>query len=947
MSLRKSYKIHEGHQKASVSQDTPHGKENETSSVDNKVTFKENEMENVEKVDEIVRLDYKSVKTTMKQVPGELSNIKTDAPTGTVFQPVTETLTSEYKSAETSKIMEKPPDINKSKENLSLADAPPANIQATDNIMPHRSVEADKVIKNIRTSYVEAKDEIWAPEYKSVETNKVVMEKVPDISEPQRNNANIIDTPSGSVAMAIENTFLDKLEKKLIENPNTHVYLRELNSRQLIVDFKPQENVSNLKVHVTKSPTGEIQFVLFKNLSTYMRPCESCETVCEQAIDVESLILKVVRSECKLKGTPTDGRKVCDEAASSISNKRQAARKTAKMEREDIRNFIEDVILNKIPKEAKMHKCRLTDKERNSIELDKKEMEIFYDNNRGEIKLNVQGENGAKACVEANLRRTLSGNIVMDIKDMNCVGVIADSSKECPVLLKKSSSGAYMLFVGYEKPEQEPNTILKRTESGQMLIVITEPILKSLILPKPPLQELANHKLYKVSVKSASSRIIAIPAFLKMTTSGNYLLVLDKEFEKQFNDHIMNSMSDHNQCHIELQKTASDDIVINFDKQCTENTCHNKQNALLVKTSSGHLRILVNDEKYNTLSQNLIKVNSNKSSKAFEELLRHIHTLSSPGCSQSKDITERSFRKQSSESQFLDSDNSSHFDRPIKIQKTPSGQYAVVLDKNSKMAFLTDLRNYLNLNNKGHVPVRRMGSGDIMIFLDPEGQSTDLYGSSRVTPSGNVYVTMDENVLKVLSAKPSGMTELGSHHIIKKVMHPENKGVDTNCSTDLDACLCDPFCICRDLLECVDKRRRSQDTKRGYFYKTKKILPCPSKCYASCCMKNRFNRTNVTESPCECLNPSYNEQKSIHQCYYVHESLCNMNKTLSNELLVASCSSKETDNSTSLSEIFDDSVEEFPNLTSYESEENSKYDWNYLPPQLPPFLNNFKPFAVT
>lgn len=939
---RKRNKINEGHQIApKQSLDTPPGKGNLKPGVDKKVILEEKNLENVDKVDEIFASEYKGVEKTGEAIRPkivEAQNNKTTASSGVAHEMVT----SEYKSVEHSIIKKEVPKVN-------LTHTPPRNfIQAVDNIVPseYKDVETDENVKP--SGYVvQATDDILTSEYKSVEINKTA------ISEPLRNNVNITDTPSGTIAMEVESTFLDKLEKKLMENPNTHIYLRELNSGHLIVDLKPQENVSHLKIQVTKSSTGEIQFVLYKNLLTYIQPCESCESVCEQVTGVESLVLKVIRRDCKLKGTPSDSRKVCNEAQRvDISKNRQAAKKTARMEREDIRNFIEDKLFNEIPKQAKVHTCRLTDKERNSKELIKKETDIFYDNNRGKLTLNVQGANGATACVEATLTKTPSGNIAMDIKDINCVGMIPESSKECPVLLKKSPSGAYILFVGYQRHE-EPNTILKRTASGQMLIVITEPVLQSLHLPVPPLKELAQEKLYKVRVKGASSRVTALPAFLKTTASGNYILVLDKEFERQFNNHIMNSMNDHTECHIELQKTASDAIIIHFDKECTESTCHKKQNALLVKTSLGNLRILVNGEEYNNLSQNLLKVNSHRSSMAFEELLRHIHTLSLPSCSQSKNVAESSFRKQSSESQLLDSDRNSHltnFDRPIKIQKTPSGQYAVVLDKNSKKAFLIDLKNYLSVNTKGLVPVRRMGSGDIMIILDTKGQSTDLYGSLTITPSGNVYVTMDENVLKALDTTPSGMTELGSHHIIKKVKHPENKGVDTNCNTHLDACLCDSSCVCRDLLECVDKSKKSQAIKCGYLNKSRnslgRNLPCnPSKCYASCSTKNRFTRASVTEqAPCECVNPPYSDQENIQQCYYVFDSVCSAHKILSNELLVASspCS-----NNMSSSDILDDSVKEFTSLTSNESVDFSTYDWNYLPPQLPPFLGNFEPVLIS
>lgn len=915
--------MHKGCQIASQQlQYTPHDEHKVVLEVDQKVTPEKKKLENVKKVGNLLRpLEYNIVKTTVStneqpELIDKTTNKQPEMtqPLGTGSQSAHEVSTLKYKSE-----------------------------------------EAGKLIKNVPSSYdIQTRNEILTSEYKNVESKKAVIKQVPEVSEPKGNNVNIIDTPSGTIAVEVENTFLAILEKKLLENPNMHVYLRELNSGQLIIDFKPQENVSNLKVQVTKSPTGEIQFVLFKNLSKYIYPCESCEYVCEQATDVESIVLKVVRSQCKQKEFSTDTtRKVCNEAQkNSISKNRLAAKKTAKMEREDIRNFVEDILLHEIPKVRKIHTCRLTDEERNSI---RKEMEIFYESSRGKLKLNVQGANGTTACVEANLTRTLSGNIAMDIEDMNCVGVIADSSKECPVLLKKSASGAYILFVGYQRPEQEPNTVLRRTASGHMLIVITEPALTSLILPIPSFEELVQQKICRVRVKGASSRVTSLPAFLKLTSSGNYILVLDKEFEKQFNDRIINSMNDHSQCYVELQKTASDAIVINFDNECNIKKCHDKQNALLVKTPSGHLKILVNGSEYSRLTQNLRKVDSSRSSKAFEELLQHMHILSSPGCSRSKNKPEGPFKKQNSDSQLLDSDKNAHltnFDRPIKIQKTPSGQYAVVLDKNSKKAFLTDLKNYLSVNIKGLVPVRRTSPGDIIIVLDTKGQTTDLYGSLTITPSGNVYVTMDENVLKALSAPPSAMTQLGSHHIIKKVKHPENKGVDSNCTALCDGCLCDPSCICKDLLECVDKRKKSQQLKCGYSNKItnslRRNLPCnASKCYASCCIKNRFTRTNVTENfPCECVNPSFSEQRNTQQCYYMYNSGLPTHENLSNELVMSNpCS--EADKNMSSTYVLGDSLKEFNSLTSNESVDSSTYDWNYLPPQLPSFLGNFRPIVTS
>lgn len=896
--------------------------------------------EGVKKVNDNVKRKGKELAIrVIKPVP-QINNAEkhiTDTTSDNILQIEDECLILEYDTAETNKADLK----DESLENNRVADETlisedksvgRAKLSNEETKFKDFQKEYDSTINSVKVAQTGYK--ATTSEFNSMETDKVVVKIVP-------NKVNITDTPSGNVGIKVENTFLDKLEKKLTENPDTHVYLRELNPGQLIVDFEPQENVTNLKMQVTKSPGGETQFVLFRNLSPIIQPCEFCDTVCEQATSIETLQLKVIRGDCKLRGDhPDSKRKTCYNVDKDTKWKENlqspSAKKTVKLAREEMRNFVEDTLLNQIPNEI----------------------------NRGKIKLNVQGANGSFNYVETNVKRTLSGNITMDIKDMNCAGLIANSLTERPVLLKKSSSREYTLFVGGQAPEQPPNTILRRTASGDMLVVITEPVLRSIFPPMPSVEEYSQ-ELYRVSVKGASSRVTALPAILKMTSSHNYVLVLDKEFEKQFNDRIINCMKDYSECNVQLQKIASDAIVINFDNNSNENTCHSKQNAILVKTLSNHLKIFVNGQVFNTLLENIVEEDSKK---IYEQLLQKIDTLgidnvsilSIPGSSNPKKKPKSLFKKQSSDSQLLEQKKSSiltNFDRPIKIQKTASGQYAVVLDRDSKKSFLTDLKNYLSINTNGRVPIKKDESGDIIIVLDTKEQSTDLYGSLKITPSGNVYVTMDENVLKALSNKPPGMTDLGSHHIIRKVKNPENKGVATDCNDHQDAYICSLSCTCKDLLECVDKKRTSQETKQGpsSIKSIRRHIPCnPDKCYASCCTRNRYSHDNVTMKPCECVNPSYSEQINIQQCYYMYDSVCRMNEnTCANWLNELSDTSSLIDNEISSTDIVDNLTVDFnkrskaiqqSNLNvncELKSVDSSKYDWKYLPPQLPPFLRNF------
>lgn len=106
-----------------------------------------------------------------------------------------------------------------------------------------------------------------------------------------------------------------------------------------------------------------------------------------------------------------------------------------------------------------------------------------------------------------------------------------------------------------------------------------------------------SHRIHKVEVKGINFKNPGLYA-LNETRSGNYQIVLDKEYER-FNKQVIKDYE--GDCHLEyvqLMNSESGHFILNFEEN------HNKdaKKALIVKTESGNLNVLINKLNTNHLS---------------------------------------------------------------------------------------------------------------------------------------------------------------------------------------------------------------------------------------------------------------------------------------------------------------------------------------------------------
>ncbi|XP_045449968.1 uncharacterized protein LOC123658649 [Melitaea cinxia] len=125
-----------------------------------------------------------------------------------------------------------------------------------------------------------------------------------------------------------------------------------------------------------------------------------------------------------------------------------------------------------------------------------------------------------------------------------------------------------------------------------------------------------SHRIHKVEVKGINFKNPGVYA-LKETRSGNYQIILDKEYEK-FNKQVIKDYE--GDCHLEyvqLMNSESGHFILNFEEN------HNKdaKKALLVKTESGNLNVLINKLNTNHLSNISNSKVSIVTANALSELL--------------------------------------------------------------------------------------------------------------------------------------------------------------------------------------------------------------------------------------------------------------------------------------------------------------------------------------
>lgn len=106
-----------------------------------------------------------------------------------------------------------------------------------------------------------------------------------------------------------------------------------------------------------------------------------------------------------------------------------------------------------------------------------------------------------------------------------------------------------------------------------------------------------SHRIHKLEVKGIHFKNSVVYA-LKETRSGNYQIILDKEYERFNKKVIKDYEGDCRLEYVQLMKSESGHFILNFE----ENHNNDAKKAVIVKTESGSLNVLINKSNINHLS---------------------------------------------------------------------------------------------------------------------------------------------------------------------------------------------------------------------------------------------------------------------------------------------------------------------------------------------------------
>ncbi|CAH2084513.1 unnamed protein product [Euphydryas editha] len=235
------------------------------------------------------------------------------------------------------------------------------------------------------------------------------------------------------------------------------------------------------------------------------------------------------------------------------------------------------------------------------------------------------------------LRKTDNGKLVFSIHSD-----VSISTHDKIFLPKKSPSGNIILEAYKPIYQKSYDNLNKESHDESNLVNHKDPKLldrkdlKNLNLSKvkgPKSESEINCRMHKVEVKGVNTKN-SVTYVLKETRSGNFQVILDKEYEIYNKQVIKEYEGDNNIEYVQLLNSESGHFILNFkEDQNNDDT----KNALIVKTESGSLNVLVN--KFNTDLSNI------RDSKASIMTANALNELLSKSISISKECNSNNSRK--------------------------------------------------------------------------------------------------------------------------------------------------------------------------------------------------------------------------------------------------------------------------------------------------------------
>ncbi|XP_073955239.1 uncharacterized protein isoform X1 [Choristoneura fumiferana] len=827
-------------------------------------------------------------------------------------------------------------------------------------------------------------------------------------------------TSSGAMEMALDEKTIELIDNSTKENPNLFVVLKKTLSGHYVMKFNKDQSVSSdsQKILVKRNGSGQMTLEVHKNIINTIQPdimhSKGAKKLSQTSTFPIELTKKVNHYECNQQplALTEEEEKITYSAAKStalgikqievkegfgvLRYGSKDSEKYADQEggvrydkkSEPIENFDFTKIKADVKELDKTKRSLYKSSNQNIEQVDnnynKKSSNIMNDikkiatlgenihkmllNNETALDLKVVGESGLEIDLKANLTATNSGHIAVNMKDIANHSQMAEQLQENPVLLENKNS-KYLLKVNPEK--EMANATLRKTSSGGMYAVLKDSVLNQsdheVIALKP-------HEIsHKVRVKGAQRVHPDTTCSIRITASGNYEFVLDKEFGKQHMQIIDHSIGDDSESYVNLSKTESGCYLIDFDDNI-DNSSDTNINALLVKSYSGNIKLFVKGSAFEAIET---EIPTGQSSNVFGELFK-----------KAPQSSRELHREHLAKSKFLDSKScsdshvygkvrihdqkSSLTGPPAILKKTISGQYTVVLNKDSKLSFINNLKNYISKSGRNLIPIKRTDGGDIIICLNQDHECKGHYGSLKITPSGNIYVFVEEKVIQdieknaVEDTAQTTTSELSSTsvHMIGTLVRPQNKAVTTTCDPKWDSTGCDKSkCVCNELVSEMNKWGYSlpEEKARGMgitWYQVVKSTDhgCKANNRSSFTESSKSSETESeqfshsdNDSPkvgiLRCTHPKQGtRQINNEQCFYVIDTdRANVNRkpiTIPNDLIqiVGPC---HHSNWKEEAEIKDYDFESHFVNDAKSNKKNDLSNLDYLellPPQLPSFL---------
>ncbi|XP_063534763.1 uncharacterized protein LOC134744782 [Cydia strobilella] len=358
---------------------------------------------------------------------------------------------------------------------------------------------------------------------------------------------------------------------------------------------------------------------------------------------------------------------------------------------------------------------------------------MFYHNNTI-LPVTVLGQNGISADFYAELIKTYSGHMTLDVRRLSDYGEIASPITEYPVSLYKTSSSFKLMIIQNNK---HANAVLKRGSAGEINVVLKDVHVCSgsnFETLKP------QEKLFHVTVKNKEGKY-SKNTFLRATPSGNYEFILEKEFEKLQKEIVNEFLGDINECPTYLSRSISGTFVIDFDEDsnCNSN-CHK---ALLKKSDSGSVKLLVNVPDTKICKKHKL---STTNRTLFESLYEKLLTFS-------EDLVKESPKQKDLHRNLecglkldttirINIQDQSHFVAKLFVclNKMSPGQYSVIFENKTEELFIGNLlTTWL-----GRLPIQKSTAKELTVYLNQAGEVKNQYGWLKMSYNGKILVVVDK-----------------------------------------------------------------------------------------------------------------------------------------------------------------------------------------------------------